>query len=242
MPASLDTVSVILVDTKTPANIGSVARCMMNMGLSRLVLVNPPRDRQADARRLAAGADDILERARIVSTLRDAVTDQGLVVGATRHRSRRRKNIHTPRELAEQVASLAARNNVSIVFGNEVNGLENADLALCHALVSIPSSSAFPSLNLSHAVMIVLYELFLAAGTADGPADGPLAPAQDLELFYLHLQRILEDADFIDRAAPERMMHSLRRIFGRALLDPREVRILRGILTAVERKPRSGSK
>jgi TrmH family RNA methyltransferase len=232
----LDNISIILVDTKTPANIGSVARCMMNMGLSRLVLVNPPRDEDREALKLAAGAQKVLEHAVVCSALVEAVADHGLVIGTSRHAGRQRKNIRTPRELAENVMPILSRNRVAVVFGNEVNGLENKDLALCHEIVAIPSSDAFPSLNLSHAVMIVAYELFMASQRDSASSSVELAHVEQVEGFYRHLQETLQDLDFLEREHPERMMFSLRQIFGRARLDARDVSILRGILSAVDRK------
>ena len=89
----LQNISIVLVDTKTPANIGAVARCMMNAGLSRLVLVNPPQDRSNDAIRLAAGADAVLDNAETFSSLGEAVHGHGLVVGTSRHSGRLRKNV-----------------------------------------------------------------------------------------------------------------------------------------------------
>jgi TrmH family RNA methyltransferase len=232
----LDRVSIILVDTRTPANIGSVARCMMNMGLSRLILVNPPFDKSGDASRLAAGADRILEQALVFSSLAEAVVGHGLVIGTSRHTGRQRKNLLSPRDMALYTAPLLAKNNAAIVFGNEVNGLELRDIALCQELVFIPSAEAFPSLNLSHAVMIVAYELFLAAGSLAAPSTRELAPAEEVELFYGQLQETLQSVGFFADQDPVRMMHSLRQIFGRSLLDMRDVQILRGILSNFDRK------
>jgi tRNA/rRNA methyltransferase len=231
----LDNISFVLVDTKTPGNMGAVARCMMNMGLSNLILVRPPADQNSEALKLAAGAHRVLENAQTFSTLRDAVSDFGLVIGASRHQSRWRKNLHTPRILAEKLMPYLSGNRIAIVFGNEVNGLENDDIALCHELISIPSSSAFPSLNLSHAVMVVAYELFVAAQAKLPASDRTLAPSGELEQFYEHFQKSLQDMGFIDKAHPEHMMFSLRQLFGRSRLDSREVSILRGILSQIER-------
>lgn len=235
MKSVLENISIVLVDTKTPANIGSVARAMMNMGFSRMVLVDPPEDKHGEARKLAAGACEILDKAEVRSTLKDAVSDQGLVIGATRHKGRRRRNIHSPREMAEQAVPLLSRNKVSLVFGNEVNGLESADLALCHELVSIPSSEAFSSLNLSHAAMIVMYEFFVAATETARPDNTELALDRDLERFYEHMKSTLLDIEFINERNVEQMMSSLRQLFGRTRLDAREVGILRGIMSAVDR-------
>lgn len=233
--SALDNISIVLVDARTPANIGAVARAMMNMGLSRLVLVNAPDDPQHQAGKLAAGAGRILETARNYSSLREAVGNQGLVIGASRHTGRLRKNVLTPREVAERAVPLLGRNRVSLVFGNEVNGLDREDLAVCHEFVSIPSSDAFPSLNLSHAVMVVAYELFIASKKPGPPVDLELANKEELEKFFIQLQKVLEDIGFLDRNQPDRMMFTLRQIFGRAKLDSRDVSILRGISTQVNR-------
>ncbi len=232
--ATLDGISIVLVNTKTPANIGAVARCMMNMGLSRLILVRPPLDRNNEAVKIAAGAGEILRNADRFETLKQAISDSGLVIGTSRHASRHRKNIHAPRDMAERVLPLLSSNKVAFVFGSEVNGLDNKDIALCHELVAIPSSDAFPSLNLSHAVIVVAYELFIAAQAKHTPAERTLAQAGEIENFYEHLQKTLEHIGFIDKTHPEHMMFSLRQIFGRARLDSRDAGILRGILSQVD--------
>jgi tRNA/rRNA methyltransferase len=237
----LDNISIVLVDTKTPANIGAAARCMMNMGLSRLILVDPPKDNDHDARKLAAGAHEIIEKAAVFPALADALAGHGLVIGTSRHAGKQRKNIRTPREVAEQVIPILSKNRVAIIFGNEVNGLENSDLSLCHEIVAIPSSDAFPSLNLSHAVMIIAYELFLASGAYAGQAAGQLAPLEETEGFFLQLQETLQTIGFLERGHPERMMFSLRQLFGRARMNSRDVSILRGILSTIDRDSRSKS-
>lgn len=238
-PSLLDNITIVLVRTKTPANIGAIARCMMNFGLSRLALVRPPADRDGDALRLAAGAGAIIEKAERYGTLREAVAGHGLVVGASRHKGKLRKDIRTPRRLADEVLPLLAENKVALVFGREVNGLERSDLALCREIVAIPSSDAFPSLNLSHSVAVVAYELFTASRAfGKEPRDrsgSRLAPAQELELFFDHLQSTLQEIGFLDRTQPDRMMATLRSLFGRARPDTRDINILRGILSGVNR-------
>jgi len=234
----LDNISIVLADTKTPGNIGAAARCMMNMGLSRLILVDPPKDKDQDARKLAAGAHEIIENAAVFPALAEALADQGFVIGTSRHAGRQRKNIRTPREVAEQVIPILANNRVAIVFGNEVNGLENSDLALCQEIVAIPSSDAFPSLNLSHAVMIIAYELFLASGAQLKPLSDELARSDENEGFYLQLQETLQTIGFLEHDHPERLMFSFRQLFGRARMNGRDVSMLRGVLSAVSRATR----
>lgn len=235
---TLSNISFVLVDTRTPANVGAVARSMMNMGLDRLVLVNPPDDREGAALKLAAGAESILDSALIYSSLKEAVADRALVIGVSRQRGRLRKNVHTPREIAGMLASLRQRNRIAVVFGSEVNGLEKEHLALCQEFVAIPSSPDFPSLNLSHAVMVIAYELFIASRGGAPAAPRQLAAGKEMENFYAHLQSTLEAIGFLDREHPNRMMFSLRQLFGRSRPDERDLSILRGILSAVDRKAR----
>lgn len=233
--SKLHNISIVLVDTKTPANIGATARCMMNMGLSRLLLVQPPEDPAHEAGKLAAGADIILSQAEVFSTLKEAVIDYALVFGTSRHKGRLRKNICTPREAAQEIIPLLSRNKVAVVFGNEVNGLTREDLSLCHEIIAIPSSDSFPSLNLSHAVMIMAYELFLASKTHGAPDPKELAPLKAVEDFYRHLQKTLLNIEFFNKDETERMMFTLRQLFGRSRLGQRDVAVLRGILSAVDR-------
>jgi TrmH family RNA methyltransferase len=242
MKPLLDNISIVLVDTKTPANIGATARCMMNMGLGRLLLVDPPEDRDNEASKLAAGAQEVLDKAVVSSTLKEALAGHGLVIGTSRHAGKQRKNIRTAREMAEQVAPVLAKNRVAIVFGNEVNGLENKDLALCHEIISIPSADLFPSLNLSHAVMIVAYELFLASGAPVDHLSSELASSDETEGFYQQFQDTLQAIGFLDRDNPDRLMFSFRQLFGRARLDSRDVSMLRGVLSTVDRVSRERSK
>jgi tRNA (cytidine32/uridine32-2'-O)-methyltransferase len=232
---ALRNVTIVLVDAKYPANIGSTARCMMNMGLSRLALVDPPKDERQEIEKLAAGAERIVQQATRTATLAEALSGQNLVIGASRHAGKQRKNVVSPRQAAERATPLLEQNKVAVVFGNEVNGLDNEQLALCHEIVTIPASDAFPSLNLSHAVMVVAYEFFLAAGGGPASEARELAPVEDLENFYAHLQETLQTIGFLETAHPERMMFAFRQLFNRARPDVREIRVLRGVLTAIDR-------
>lgn len=231
----LENISIVLVRTKTPGNIGSIARCMMNMGLSRLILVRPTEYKNSEALRMAAGAHEILERAEVFPTLTEAIAGHGLVLGTTRQLGHYRKNLHTVREAAEKVVPLLSENKVALVFGREVNGLDNDDIALCHELISIPSSDSFPSINLSHALMVVAYEVFMASGARLPSLHRKLADAADLENFYAHLEQTLDRIDFLDKQNPRHTMFAFRHIFGRTRLDEREVRILRGMLNHIDK-------
>jgi tRNA (cytidine32/uridine32-2'-O)-methyltransferase len=245
-------VRVVLVGTQHPGNIGSAARAMKTMGLSDLVLVAPERlpDREANA--LAAGADDVLEAARVCATLGEALGDCRLVLATTARRRSVPMPELSPAEAARRVvAGQREGAGVALVFGRERTGLENEELQLCHAAVRIPANPEYSSLNLAAAVQVLAYEWRVAAleaGLLDagrrepahdpGPApdadDRPASHAE-MESFFAHLAAFLDTIDFHKGKAPDVVTQRLRRLFLRAQPDPRELRILRGILSDTQR-------
>ncbi len=238
---------IVLVATSHPGNIGSAARAMKTMGLDSLWLVAPERFPATEATVMAAGADDVLQRAVVVPDVRSAVADCGLVVGTTARGRHLPWRIVEPREAAIEIAAAAQSSEVAILFGNERAGLPNEDLQQCHTLLTIPTGSAYTSLNLAMAVQVVAYEVCLALRdrTGGGPirAEGPvpLASADEMEKFYAHLGQVLDEIDFRDRTSSGHLMARLRRLFQRTVLDQNEMNILRGILTAVQgRRRRAG--
>jgi tRNA/rRNA methyltransferase len=212
-------------------NIGSVARAMKNVGITELALVNPVAlPSHPDARVMAVRAHDILEHALIFSRLTDAIADCTWVIGTTRRRGKGREGVTDPRQMASEIAEIAQQNKVAIVFGPEDRGLTNRDLDLCQRLVSIPSHEEYGSLNLAQAVMVICYEIYLATqqhGAASRTHQ--LATSEELEGMYYHMEETLLSIGFLDQNNPKRIMAVLRRIFSRARLNPREVKILRGI-------------
>lgn len=236
-------IRIVLVGTQHPGNIGSAARAIKTMGLSRLVLVQPERFPHSEADALAAGADDVLARAHVAASVADAVADCRLVLGCTARDRRIALRQWTPREAAAQVVS-AARDGgeIALLFGRERTGLANEELQLCHAAVHIPANADYSSLNLAMAVQVLAYELRLAllqGAAARLPAshDPPASHAQ-LEGLFAQLAQTLDDIDFHKGRAPESAMRKLRRLFLRAGLDEREVRLLRGVLADAQRMAR----
>ena len=230
---ALDSISVILVRPRFPENIGSVARAMKNMGLGRLVLVNGCSSLHGNAYKLASGAEEILERAEEVPTLREAVNDMGCVVGMTCRKGKGRSPVLSPKELVEKLVPLAQGNAVGLAFGSEKEGLTNEELSLCHLYVRIPSADTFPSLNLAQSVMVVCYELFVAS-TVVSELPVRLSSAGQLEKMFEHMEKTLIDIGFLNPKQPKSMMRSLRILFGRSHMDEREVRILQGIWSRVD--------
>lgn len=228
---------IVLVGTTHPGNIGAVARAMKNMGLKDLLLVNPRHFPHEDATARASGAEDVLEAARVIDSLAEAIGDCQYVAGA----SARPRTIGwptiTPRDCAARLHHESEQGVAAAVFGPEKSGLKNEDLDLCHTLVTIPAVPDFSSLNLAMAVQVLCYELRMAAlnekvsGTA---RDVPLANAAELERFYVHLEQVLTASGFLDTENPRYLMRRLRRLFLRSEPDHNEINILRGILASLD--------
>lgn len=239
------TVRIILVGTTHPGNIGAAARAIKNMGLKELVLVNPASFPHDDATARASGAEDVLQAARVVTSLDEAVADCVYVAGA----SARSRTINwpslPPRECAATLIEKSAAGAVAVVFGPEHSGLTNEDLDRCQALLTIPADPDFSSLNIAMAVQVISYELRLARLGAPPPAvptEPYVRPASSAELehFYAHLETVLTDSGFLDPDNPRMLMRRLRRLFVKAAPDKNEINILRGILTSLEPGRRKG--
>ena len=247
-PSTVARIRVVLVGTQHPGNIGSAARAMKTMGLSRLVLVAPERYPHAEAHALAAGADDLLAGAVIHATLAEAVADCHLVLGCTARSRRVPLPEQGPREAGAQVrAEALAGREVALVFGRERTGLDNEELQLCHGAVHIPADPAYSSLNLAAAVQVLAYEVRMAMladagpqapGSDAGPGHDPPASHAQLEGLFSQLAQTLDEIDFHKGRAPESAMRKLRRLFLRSRLDEREVRLLRGVLADAQRMAR----
>ena len=227
-------VRIVLIDPSHPGNIGSVARAMKNMGLSDLVLVRPRAFPHAEANALAAGADDVLAGAGVVTTVAEAISDCAFIAGTTSRPRSYYWEFTTPRDVAGRIVGLPSENRAALLFGSERYGLATEDLNHCNVLVRIPANPEYCSLNLGMAVQLLSYEIFM---TREHPQtvtqlELPLAPSRDVEHFYAHLQQVLNEIDFEDRTG--HLMERLRRLFNRAQLDRNELNILRGILSAVQ--------
>ena len=230
----LDRVQIVLVEPLYGGNIGQVSRAMMNFGLSRLVLVNPREHLTAESYWMARDGKKIMDEAVVLPTLGAALEGIGLAVGTTRRISKYRRPALTPEDFALDVAPLTGENDVAIVFGREDSGLSAEELNLCQWIVSIPASEEFPSLNLAQAVLLMGYVMFRSTLAPDAEAaEGAalrLAGSSELERFYQHLEETLGSIGFLAGDHSPSILISLRRIFGRANLESRDVAILRGIL------------
>ncbi|MEM9620446.1 MAG: RNA methyltransferase [Pseudomonadota bacterium] len=224
-------IRIVLVEPSHPGNIGGAARAMKTMGLQELVLVNPKRfpDPQADWR--AAGALDVLDAARVVDSVDEAIADCHWVVGTSTRTRRIPWPVTDARGTAEQIHAQPAESRVAILFGREDNGLTNEELQRCNHHLQIPAAPAYSSLNLAMAVQVVCYEIFQQRQTtADATNwDRRMATAAELEGMVTHMEAALVDTGFLQADNPGQTMRRLRRLFTRVQMDETEVQIFRGI-------------
>lgn len=243
LPA-LARVRVVLCRTSHPGNIGSAARAMKTMGLSRLYLAQPLCEIDDTSRALASGADDVLAGATHCATLDEALVGCTYVVAV----SARRREIGPPpqwpaeamREVLQRVEQGGAAVEVALLFGNESNGLSNEEAQRGDRLAMIPAQPGFSSLNLAAAVQVFAYELRMVAlagetvPSVQATAVSDRATQDEVTGFFAHLERVMVATGFLDPQEPKRLIAKLRRLFGRVELERDEVNILRGILTATE--------
>lgn len=237
----LSHIRIVLIGTTHPGNIGAAARAMKTMGLTQLTLVQPKSFPSAEATARASGADDILFHASVCETLEEALADVSIAIATTARSRSLPWPVMTPKEMADSVIEKTPQNTIAIVFGREHSGMSNEELMHCHAAVTVDANPEYSSLNLAAAVQIMAYEIRQSALFADGCDQSdrsevlPLANQADMERFYTHLQETMINVGYLDPENPRRMPERIRRLFNRAQLEPSEVQILRGLLTATQR-------
>jgi tRNA/rRNA methyltransferase len=235
---------VVLIRTSHPGNIGAAARAMLTMGLAQLVLVEPARFPDSEATSRASGATTVLDHARRVDTLDEALRGCALVVGLSARPREFAGRVLPLREAAQEAIAQTAAGDVAFVFGTEMSGLANAELARCGIVATIPANPAYSSLNVAAAVQVAAYELRVAAGS-DRVWSAPRFAAADhdeIEALHAHAARTLTALNFLKPENPRRLLPRLRRLFGRARLEREEVNILRGILARVDQFVDKGGK
>jgi len=227
-------VSVVLVGTQSPGNIGMVCRAMKNMGLYDLRLVNPCEVNHPEAIKFAVSARDLLDAAKVFTSLDEALSDCEYSVATTRRHGKYRNEISTPAEVVERFARTAETSRLALVFGREDSGLTTDEVALCRWQATIETADEYGSLNLSQAVLIFCYEFLKGGAPAPEKAVRQLAGTAQLEPFYGQMEKVLAKIGFLNPQNPEHMMRTMRRIFSRAELDEREVASLRGLLSQID--------
>jgi TrmH family RNA methyltransferase len=226
----LDNIRVVLVEPATPGNIGATARVLKTTGISQLALVNPGAWDTPEARTFAHGAGDILDGSQIFPSLAAAVADCHIVVGTTHRQGRFRTVTSAPKPLIDQLASQVHHRRIALVFGRERDGLWREELALCHQVLRFPTAAAYPSLNLSHAVLLFTYGLY--AAVSEQPPDPPvqLATADERERMFAQILQALAEIEFTPyNNKPEHFGRVLRRFFNKVDLEVRDVRAIQTI-------------
>ena len=231
--ASRDKFAFVLYRPQSAGNIGAAARALKNMGFDDLRLVGrgPLNDREAV--KMAVHADDLLANATVYPDLAAALADCSLAVGTTSRRGGYRSRATPLRPAAAELDALAGANKIAIVFGREDRGLTNRELKLCHRLITIPTAPEYPSLNLAQAVMVVAYELMMAANECGGNRSRRARPqfvaASVSDPMLERMAEALVSIGFIPDDNPDHIMLAIREIFGRSGLTAREVEILNGM-------------
>ena len=238
----LNNLRIVMVRPRGSGNIGSVARAMKNVGAGELAIVGKARTQSFWARAMAVRGQEILADAKCYETLREAIADCTLVIGTTCRSGLYRSHSQTPRQAAANIVYAARTSKVALIFGPEDHGLSNKDLEHCQLLVTIPTHPEYQSLNVAQAAMICLYECYVAS-LAPAASDGiHRAEAEQIERLFDIMRNALLKIGFLDSENPEHMLLAFRRIFGRAGLEEKDVRIFTGMFRQIEWYAKEGWK
>jgi len=239
--------SVILVEPQLGENIGMVARAMWNCGVRDLRLVNP-RDGwpSKTARAACSGAGIVVEAARLYDTTSDAIADLNFVLATTARTRDMTKPVFTPETAANEMRGRAQSGaSIGVLFGKESSGLDNDDVALADGAITVPLNPEFTSLNLAQAVLLLSYEWFKLKDQTTPfelqmPDDTRPASKQELQWLYEHLEQELDNKGFLMvKEKRPIMVRKIRNMLARAQMTEQEVRIYRGMISALVREPRS---
>ena len=232
-------INIVLVDTIHPGNIGSVARAMKTMGLSRLSLVNPRIFPSDDAIALSGNATDVLKNAKIYKNIREAIKDSTFVYAT----SSRDRSIQWPIKDAASAAKdihTEVNNNkeISIIFGKEDRGLTNDELENANRLIEIPANPKYPVLNLAMSVQIISYEIFKSSSDVKLKEwrDYPEVNSEQLQMLIDHFIETAIDIDVIDPDNPKKIISRIKRMFTRLQPDEMEASFMRGFLSGIKKK------
>ncbi|MDH5424255.1 MAG: RNA methyltransferase [Gammaproteobacteria bacterium] len=238
----LENIRIVMVNTSHPGNIGAAARAMKNMSLAELYLVDPVEFPSTEAALRATHAVDIVDKAVVSGSLAEAVADCSLVIGTSARERTMSWVVEKPREMAATALAHASQGKVAIVFGRERTGLTNEELSLCQRLVHIPTNPECTSLNVAAAVQVIAYELFNAdLGESnyivpEQLGDDQVAKAGQIQTLHQHFEQVMTEVAFFGSNNPENVMRRLQLFLNRAQPTRRELNILHGILTAMQKK------
>jgi tRNA/rRNA methyltransferase len=232
--AARQKITIVLNKPKYSGNIGSVARCAKNMGIERVYVVDHlDPDEEEMKKKSTHLAADVVDRIQYFDCLHAALARFQYVVGMTARKGAARGMMLSPREAATNLLEISQHNEIALLFGPEDTGLTNEELRFCHAGVTIPTSS-FKSINLSHAVMILCYEIFVAREENGEKFTPRLATSAELECMYCQIKELLMKIGFLNPQNPDYWMMHVRRFFSRTKMRSQEVKIVRGICRQME--------
>ena len=237
-------VKIILIETTNSGNIGSALRAMKTMNFSRLCLVRPKDFPSDEVETMAANAKDLIGQIEVVDNLDEALEGMNFIVGT----SSRMRKVPWPNETLENasprvISEVKNKTNVAILFGREDRGLTNDELQRCNLHLYIPANKDYPVLNLSMAVQVVCYQLYIDGLLHQDYAqseywDVPLAEANHVNRLITHFIEVAEELEVFNKGNPRQIGARIKRMFTRIGLDEMEVNFMRGFLSAVEKKLR----
>ena len=234
-PVNVKNITIVLCRPKYSGNVGSIARCAKNMGVNSIIVVAGKNLVEEEMLQMSTHcAADVISQIHYFESLDKALAKFQYVVGTTSRLGSARGPVVSPRDMAEQLVNLSQNNEIALLFGSEDKGLSNAELRYCNAIVTIPTSEDFKSINLSHAVMIVCYEIFTARQGPDKAFTPKMATSMEIEGMYVHLKAVLTQIGFLNPENPEYWMMHIRRFLSRTKLFSREVKIIRGICRQID--------
>ena len=230
-------VRVVLLSTAGAGNIGQCCRAMLNMGLTRLYLVNPCKEwRSSQSRQMAVGAAwELLKNATVCESIEEALAGTHYAIAVTSATHRKRTNVQKYEHLLPRLSDSSHEGDVALVFGNEANGMSNEEIHACHEAGELMTNPNYSSLNLAQAVLLATAQVY-AYRRENPPPERPYPTAthDQLEYFYEHLWRVLERTHFMPKQNPMALFEQIRAMYGRIPLEDREVNLLRGILSHFE--------
>ncbi len=232
---NMENITILLKGPKYPGNVGSVARCAKNMGIARLAVVGAGVLSAEEMKLMSTHvAADLVENIRYHDNLENVLGEFEFIVGTTSRLGSVRSPVISPRQMAETLCDVSRHNRCALLFGPEDRGLSNDDLRYCHALVTIPTAETFKSINLSHAVMILCYELLTLSRESGDPFTPRLATTAESEGMFEQIQSLLSRIGFLNPQNPAYWMVHIRRFFARTKLQAKDVKIIRGFCRQLE--------
>lgn len=227
----------VLVEPESEGNVGATARAIKTSGFKNLIMVNPKfTANRPEVQWMAHRSEDILENAKVVSTLAEAINDKRLIIATTQRKRHFKFPLYSPEEISEKIENISLSHPVALVFGRERTGLNNKELLQCHIHSTILTATQKPSLNLAQSVMIYAHTFFRLQNVKNSRYTYDLASKYELEKFYEHLNDSMKQVGFVPRDSFDDFITRFKRLLGRSLAEKRDVRLMHKLLQIYETK------